>query len=65
LVPPAWIDDDNTDSLVAAQAHPDRFAVMGGFDSSTPGARGGGPRARAAEGHAIHLSATALDDLGH
>jgi len=32
LVPPSWIGDDNSDSLAAARAHPDRFAVMGRFD---------------------------------
>lgn len=39
LVPPSWIGDDNTDSLAAARAHPDRFAVMGRFDPQASDAR--------------------------
>jgi predicted TIM-barrel fold metal-dependent hydrolase len=38
LVPPSWIGDDNSDSLAAARAHPDRFAVMGRFDPTAAGA---------------------------
>ena len=38
LVPPSWIGDDNSDSLAAARAYPDRFAVMGRFDPRAPGA---------------------------
>ncbi|HEU5323358.1 MAG TPA: amidohydrolase family protein [Methylomirabilota bacterium] len=38
LVPPSWIGDDNSDSLAAARAHPDRFAVMGRFDPRAPDA---------------------------
>lgn len=38
LVPPSWIGDDNTDSLAAARAHSDRFAVMGRFDPRAPDA---------------------------
>lgn len=38
LVPPSWIGDDNSDSLAAARAHPDRFAVMGRFDLRAPDA---------------------------
>ena len=40
LVPPSWIGDDNSDALTAARAHPDRFAVMGRFDPTAPGAEG-------------------------
>lgn len=39
LVPPSWIGDDNTDSLEAARAYPDRFRVMGRFDLKAPDAR--------------------------
>src|SRR2546426_1012361 len=38
LVPPSWIGDDNSDALAAARAHPARFAVMGRFDPTAPGA---------------------------
>ena len=40
LVPPSWIGDDNSGALTAAGAHPDRFAVMGRFDPTAPGAEG-------------------------
>lgn len=39
LVPPSWEGDRNDLSLAAAQAHPDRFAIMGRFDPEAPGAR--------------------------
>jgi predicted TIM-barrel fold metal-dependent hydrolase len=39
LVPPSWEGDRNDFALAAAQAHPDRFAVMGRFDPDAPGAR--------------------------
>ena len=38
LVPPSWIGDDNSDALAATRAHPARFAVMGRFDPTAPGA---------------------------
>jgi L-fuconolactonase len=44
LVPPSWIGDDNTDSLAAARAWPDRFAVMGRFDPTATDARARLPR---------------------
>jgi L-fuconolactonase len=40
LVPPAWDPNGNAPSLAAAVAHPDRFAVMGGLDLTSPGAPG-------------------------
>ncbi len=39
LVPPSWIGDDNTDSIEAGRAYPDRFRVMGRFDVRAPDAR--------------------------
>ena len=39
LVPPSWIGDDNGDSIAAARAYPDRFAVMARFDPYTADAR--------------------------
>ncbi len=39
LVPPSWEGDRNELSLEAAQAHPNRLAVMGRFDPDAPGAR--------------------------
>jgi predicted TIM-barrel fold metal-dependent hydrolase len=39
LVPPSWEGDRNDLALAAAQAHPDRYAVMGRFDPDAPGAR--------------------------
>jgi predicted TIM-barrel fold metal-dependent hydrolase len=39
LVPPSWEGDRNDLALEAAQAHPDRYAVMGRFDPDAPGAR--------------------------
>jgi predicted TIM-barrel fold metal-dependent hydrolase len=39
LVPPSWEGDRNDLGLAAAQAHPDRFAVMGRLDPDAPGAR--------------------------
>lgn len=44
LVPPSWIGDDNTDSLAAARAYPERFAVMGRFDLTSPNAEAVLPR---------------------
>ncbi|MFN7087328.1 MAG: amidohydrolase family protein [Burkholderiales bacterium] len=40
IVPPAWEGDRNDLGLAAAQAHPDRFAVMGRFDPEAPQSRG-------------------------
>ncbi|MGZ5117143.1 MAG: amidohydrolase family protein [Burkholderiales bacterium] len=40
LVPPSWEGDRNDLALAAAQAHPDRFAVMGRLDTEAPEARG-------------------------
>ncbi len=39
IVPPSWEGERNDLALAAAQAHPDRFAVMGRLDSETPEAR--------------------------
>jgi L-fuconolactonase len=39
LVPPSWEGDRNDLALEAAQAHPDRYAVMGRFDPDAPGVR--------------------------
>ena len=39
IVPPSWEGDRNDFALAAAQAHPDRFAVMGRFDPDAPAAR--------------------------
>jgi predicted TIM-barrel fold metal-dependent hydrolase len=39
LVPPSWEGEYNDLVLAAAQAHPDRFAVMGRIDPEAPGAR--------------------------
>jgi len=39
IVPPSWEGDRNDLALAAAQAHPDRFAVMGRLDPDAPGAR--------------------------
>jgi L-fuconolactonase len=40
LVPPSWEGERNDIALAAAQAHPDRFAVMGRFDPEAAGSRG-------------------------
>jgi L-fuconolactonase len=40
LVPPSWEGERNDVALAAAQAHPDRFAVMGRFDPEAPESRG-------------------------
>jgi len=40
LVPPSWEGERNDIVLAAAQAHPDRFAVMGRFDPEAPESRG-------------------------
>lgn len=40
LVPPSWEGERNDIVLAAAQAHPDRFAVMGRFDPEAPASRG-------------------------
>lgn len=40
IVPPSWEGERNDIALAAAQAHPDRFAVMGRLDPEAPGARG-------------------------
>jgi L-fuconolactonase len=40
IVPPSWEGDRNDLALAAAQAHPDRFAVMGRLDTEVPEARG-------------------------
>ena len=39
IVPPSWEGDRNDLGLAAAQAHPDRFAVMGRLDIEAPDAR--------------------------
>lgn len=39
IVPPSWEGDRNDLALAAAQAHPDRFAVMGRLDTEAPHAR--------------------------
>ena len=39
LVPPWWEGERNDLALAAAQAHPDRFAVMGLFDADAADAR--------------------------
>ncbi|OGA50593.1 MAG: hypothetical protein A3F74_24855 [Betaproteobacteria bacterium RIFCSPLOWO2_12_FULL_62_58] len=40
LVPPSWEGERNDIVLAAAQAHPDRFAVMGRLDPEAPASRG-------------------------
>lgn len=40
IVPPLWEGRRNDLALAAAQAHPDRFAVMGRLDPAAPGSRG-------------------------
>jgi L-fuconolactonase len=40
LVPPSWEGERNDIVIAAAQAHPDRFAVMGRFDPEAPQSRG-------------------------
>lgn len=40
IVPPSWEGERNDLALAAAQAHPDRFAVMGRFDPEAPASRG-------------------------
>lgn len=39
IVPPSWEGERNDLALAAAQAHPDRFAVMGRFDPEDPANR--------------------------
>jgi L-fuconolactonase len=39
IVPPAWEGDRNDVGLAAAQAHPERFAVMGRLDPDLPQSR--------------------------
>jgi len=39
LVPPSWEGERNDVVLAAAQAHPDRFAVMGRLDPEAPASR--------------------------
>jgi len=39
IVPPSWEGDRNDLALAAAQAHPDRFAVMGRIDPAAPESR--------------------------
>ncbi len=39
IVPPSWEGERNDLALAAAQAHPDRFAVMGRLDPDAPGTR--------------------------
>src|SRR5688500_751130 len=39
IVPPSWEGDRNDLALAAAQAHPDRFAVMGRLDPQSPASR--------------------------
>ena len=40
IVPPSWEGDRNDLALAAAQAHPNRFAVMGRLDPQSPASRG-------------------------
>jgi len=40
IVPPSWEGERNDVALAAAQAHPDRFAVMGRLDPEAPASRG-------------------------
>ncbi|HEX9685480.1 MAG TPA: hypothetical protein VGA25_06485, partial [Burkholderiales bacterium] len=40
IVPPSWEGDRNDLGIAAAQAHPDRFAVMGRIDPEAPESRG-------------------------
>ncbi len=40
IVPPSWEGERNDIALAAAQAHPDRFAVMGRFDPEAQASRG-------------------------
>lgn len=40
IVPPSWEGERNDLALAAAQAHPDRFAVMGRLDPESPASRG-------------------------
>jgi L-fuconolactonase len=40
IVPPSWEGERNDLALAAAQAHPDRFAVMGRLDPEAPESRG-------------------------
>src|ERR1700755_1518759 len=40
IVPPSWEGDRNDLALAAAQAYPDRFAVMGRLALRDPGSRG-------------------------
>lgn len=40
IVPPSWEGERNDLALAAAQAHPDRFAVMGRLDPEAPASRG-------------------------
>lgn len=40
IVPPSWEGERNDIALAAAQAHPDRFAVMGRLDPEAPASRG-------------------------
>ncbi len=39
IVPPSWEGDRNDLAIAAAQAHPDRFAIMGRFNPEAPDAR--------------------------
>ena len=39
IVPPSWEGERNDLAIAAAQAHPDRFAVMGRFNPEEPDAR--------------------------
>jgi predicted TIM-barrel fold metal-dependent hydrolase len=38
LVPPTWVGENNATALEAAERYPDRFAVMGRFDTDAPDA---------------------------
>jgi len=38
IVPPTWVGESNATALDAVEAYPDRFAVMGRFDTDAPDA---------------------------
>ncbi len=38
IVPPTWVGEGNESALEAAERYPDRFAIMGRFDSDAPDA---------------------------
>ena len=38
IVPPMWMGDDNSQAIAAAQANPDRLAILGRFPLFDPSA---------------------------